>query len=174
MGVLFSARDRRHHGITRTWVLDSYFYVTFCRRGYSAVRKLPQKQSISVNGLFKIVIPIYQDSHWTVSVINLKMRRLEYYDSLGDTGEEVLRKVAHYRDSLAQEFDLPTADWSVHAPGKEVSQQPNGFDCGCYCIAFMNQICALEDPIILDPPPTDFRLRIGATLLSFSDAQHPV
>ncbi|KAH7817210.1 putative sentrin-specific protease 1 [Monocercomonoides exilis] len=51
---------------------------------------VPNKIKLLLPLFDKIVVPIHRFSHWTLCVINLRLRRFEYYDSLKGSGENVV------------------------------------------------------------------------------------
>ncbi|KAA6395319.1 MAG: hypothetical protein EZS28_009152 [Streblomastix strix] len=54
-----------------------------------------QSQSQSFD---KIIIPIHRSQHWTVAVINMRLRRLEYYDSLNYQYIPILTRLCKWMD----------------------------------------------------------------------------
>ena len=39
----------------------------------------------------KVIIPVHLGNHWCLAVINFRKKRFEYYDSLGGSGDRVLK-----------------------------------------------------------------------------------
>jgi len=103
-------------------------------------------------------------SHWTLAVINLGRRRIEYYDSLygGDTRQFGQRCGEHLRLWMAAEsqdkrqctFDWTGWDDDVHIPQK-IPQQKNGYDCGMFMLLFARHLCA---GVCLESLPFDQRI----------------
>jgi Ulp1 family protease len=88
--------------------------------------------------------------------MNIKLKRLEYYDSYGGTNPTCVQvmwdsnwwhdvltlSLKALRSYLADEFkakhnkELDVDSWTNHEPGKSVPRQRNGFDCGVFMCMF--------------------------------------
>jgi len=106
---------------------------------YSRVRKWTRNMNIFNYDYVGIPIHVH-GNHWCLSVINIKDKRVEYYDSLGDQNFsclEVLKKylVDEYKTQKSSDIDL--SSWVMYAPGnKNVPQQNNATDCGVFTCQF--------------------------------------
>ncbi|OEL14215.1 Ubiquitin-like-specific protease ESD4 [Dichanthelium oligosanthes] len=87
----------------------------------------------------KIFVPVHRDIHWCLAVINMKDKSLQYLDSLGGLGHDVLRVLARYiMDELKDKSNIEIdTTWMV-----EVSDclplQHNGWDCGMFMLKYID------------------------------------
>lgn len=91
------------------------------------------------------LIPInYTDLHWVLVVINLKAKRIEYYDSLGWCGRVVLSNLRMWVESLHGQRGVAFegAEWHCVDMASEVGipQQENGRDCGVFACKYADFI----------------------------------
>jgi hypothetical protein len=99
----------------------------------------------------RIIVPVNQSNmHWTVAVIDIKNKRLEYFDSLLGQDDECLEHLAQY---LVDEFKNKRGedreeilDWKRHYP-KNIPRQRNGYDCGVFLSLFANSL-AVEAELV--------------------------
>lgn len=97
----------------------------------------------------KVIIPVHLGMHWVLAVINIRDRRLEYYDSMlheTHTASLILENLRRYiqdehQDKKKAPYD--TSDWEIYiASRSEYPQQSNGYDCGmftCKCGNYISQ-----------------------------------
>lgn len=120
---------------------NSFFYTLLSVEGsgynYSKVNKWTKK--IDIFKMDKLIIPVHLGSHWCLASVNMKKKLIEYYDSLGGTNShcrKCLRQYLadEYRSKNNRELDLSV--WVDHAPGSQVPQQENSFDCGVFMCIF--------------------------------------
>ncbi|TPX78554.1 hypothetical protein CcCBS67573_g00139 [Chytriomyces confervae] len=115
---------------------NTFFYSTLKDQGYKSVRRWSKK--FDIFALDYVIIPVHLGMHWCCSVLNMKKKRIEYYDSLLG-GNPTLFKI--YRNYLQEEsmdkkkipFDF--TGWSDYCP-KDIPRQENGFDCGVFTCMF--------------------------------------
>ena len=87
-----------------------------------------------------IIVPIHcGGNHWTLAVINRKMRRFEYYDSLfGRAGGSKLRHLRRWLEEESadkKKVPLDTSEWTDVVFQQEWNVTPvqrNGSDCGVF------------------------------------------
>ncbi|CAN0373349.1 unnamed protein product, partial [Scytosiphon promiscuus] len=85
--------------------------------------------------MFSFQLPSHiLQNHWTLAVINFRLQRLEYYDSLGSTfGDAGFEYMARFVDdeSKAKRSGQPMdiSDWP-RINYVDVPRQKNGIDCG--------------------------------------------
>ncbi|KAK2964224.1 putative Sentrin-specific protease 1 [Blattamonas nauphoetae] len=98
--------------------------------------------TVSVPLFDKLIVPVNRNKHWTLAVINLRMRRLEYFDSMGFPGVFVLAKLRRWMndesmDKKKQPFDF--TGWVEYRP-QTMPRQHNGSDCGVYAMMMCEHI----------------------------------
>ena len=118
-------------------------------------RNLPGK---NIFNLERIFFPANVNSnHWTLTVVFMEEKRIQYYDSLnkeGGNGEKYLNGIlAYLQDEHKRQFksDMDISGWSLVPSTKETPQQTkyndeNVYDCGVF-------VCLFADFIALDCAP---------------------
>ncbi|XP_038723852.1 ubiquitin-like-specific protease 1A isoform X1 [Tripterygium wilfordii] len=107
---------------------------------YSAVKRWPTAKRLGY-GLIecdKIFVPIHNEIHWCLAVINKKDEKFQYLDSLGGKDQNVLRVLAKYfveevKDKSGQDVDVSYWEQQVV---EDLPEQENGFDCGMFMIKY--------------------------------------
>lgn len=116
------------------------------------IRRLTGKRADNIFQLDKVIFPVHVgDMHWCLGVLNLKLKRIEYYDSLGgfsvnffDHMKEYLIK--EHADKMGTEYVLK--DWDTYQPGSDpnapsgdrIPLQKNGSDCGVFACMFAHYV----------------------------------
>lgn len=146
--VLPSQQDRVHF-------FSSFFYTKLSGDGgaggynYKNVSRWLKRCKADISALDKIVLPVHVGhNHWCLAVANLKLRRFEYYDSLGGDNPECLRFLRRYvSDEMAaqcgpgkaKDSGVDSSSW-VDVTVKGIPQQHNGSDCGVFTCIFANYV----------------------------------
>ena len=126
--VLSSQRDRVHF-------FSSFFYTKMSEGGvytYKNVSRWAKKAKIDVLTLDKIILPVHVGhNHWCCAIINIKLRRLEYYDSLGGTNRAVFADLKRYvADEVKANHPTKVQDLKIETwqeiNVKNIPQQNNG------------------------------------------------
>ncbi|RDX86660.1 Ubiquitin-like-specific protease ESD4, partial [Mucuna pruriens] len=86
----------------------------------------------------KIFVPIHQEIHWCLAVINKKDKKFQYLDSMKGEDRSVLNKLAKYfadevKDKTGKDIDVNT--WEKEFV-KDLPVQKNGYDCGVFMIKY--------------------------------------
>ncbi|KAH1041456.1 hypothetical protein GLYMA_09G044400v4 [Glycine max] len=86
----------------------------------------------------KIFVPIHQEIHWCLAVINKKDKKFQYLDSMKGEDSFVLEKLAKYfadevNDKTGKHIDVNT--WKKEFV-KDLPVQKNGYDCGVFMIKY--------------------------------------
>jgi Ulp1 family protease len=112
-----------------------------------------------------------ENTHWTLVVIYVQEKRIQYYDSYGSPGTNYLNAVLRYVGDTARKLrntDFRKSEW-VTIPGnisiKETPRQYNGYDCGVFVIMYVD---FLTDRLPLHFSEDDmplFRKKICANVL---------
>ena len=127
------------------------------------------RQAINIFEKRRIFIPINIDNaHWAMCVVDFDKRCIEYYDSLGQNGIDVMKHIFHYMEDehrQQHQCDIHNKDaWDF--VNKETPQQRNGYDCGVFAIICADFLC---DDLPLQFHQTDiksFRLKICHSIRS--------
>jgi len=150
------------------------FYTKLLEGGsydYDRVKKWT-KRGIRKCDLFTqdmVFFPINSDNtHWTLCVAYIKEKRIEYLDSMGGPGTQVMRNLLRYlRDEMQDKLQqsLHVDEWELVSRGTSVPQQNNTSDCGVFVCVFCNHISFGQE---LDFGPENisyFRKRIAVDLM---------
>ena len=130
------------------------------RYNYSNVKtwykKVPGR---NIFNLERIFFPANVNSnHWTLTVVFMEEKRIQFYDSLnkkGGNGEKYLNGIlAYLQDEHKRQFksDMDTSGWSLVPSTKATPQQTkynkkNCYDCGVFVCLFADFIALDCDPI---------------------------
>lgn len=113
------------------------FYTKLVQGGgydYKNVRRWTKKYDVFSKDL--IIVPIHcHGNHWTLAVINLKLKRFEYYDSLRGSEDLVLihlRKWIEDESMDKKKVPFDTSGFQDVAYKAGTPQQRNGYDCGVF------------------------------------------
>ena len=97
--------------------------------------------------LKKVFVPINVDNsndHWILAVIDMTQKRVSVYDSAGGTGKNYLDILVRFLDDeLLKNMATPLDEKSwqlVESDPRVVPQQGNGYDCGCFLLAFAHAL----------------------------------
>ncbi|KAF7851500.1 hypothetical protein BT93_L3785 [Corymbia citriodora subsp. variegata] len=107
---------------------------------YKAVRRwtTQKKLGYSLIDCDKIFVPIHQEIHWCLAIINKKDEKFQYLDSLGGRDSRVLKVLARYivdevKDKCGKDIDV--GSWEQEYVS-DLPAQENGFDCGMFMIKY--------------------------------------
>ena len=138
-------------------VFNSFFWQNLTNRGgYAGVRRWTRNVDLFTKDLVLFPINLGQ-AHWVCACLNLRLRRIEYYDSMGMARRSVFDTLRSYlreelRDKKKLEIDL--SDWEDFAAEDTSPQQENGYDCGVFAVQTLEQL-SRRDPQLPMPPPLD-------------------
>ncbi|KAK7303786.1 hypothetical protein RJT34_14703 [Clitoria ternatea] len=123
---------------------NTFFYkkLTSAGSGYDfkSVRRWTSQRKLGYGLLEcdKIFVPIHQEIHWCLAVINKKEEKFQYLDSLKGMDQYVLKVLAKYfvdevKDKTGKDIDVST--WEKEFV-EDLPEQENGFDCGMFLIKY--------------------------------------
>ncbi|CAH2049719.1 unnamed protein product [Thlaspi arvense] len=85
-----------------------------------------------------IFVPIHQEIHWCLAVINKKDQKFQYLDSLRGVDAQVLRALARYFVDEVKDksgVDIDVSSWKVEYV-EDLPEQENRWDCGMFMIKY--------------------------------------
>ncbi|XP_030460073.1 ubiquitin-like-specific protease ESD4 [Syzygium oleosum] len=142
---LLKEREKRNpQKFLKCHFFNTFFYkkLTSGRSGYdyNAVRRwtTQKKLGYSLIDCDKIFVPIHQEIHWCLAIINKKDEKFQYLDSLGGRDSRVLRALARYIVDEVKEKcgkDIDVGLWEQEYVS-DLPAQENGFDCGMFMIKY--------------------------------------
>ncbi|XP_045786861.1 ubiquitin-like-specific protease ESD4 [Trifolium pratense] len=129
--------------------LNCHFFNTFFYKklisgkngyDYKSVRRwtTQKKLGYGLHECDKIFVPIHQQIHWCLAVINKKEKKLQYLDSLKGIDTQVLGVLARYfvdevKDKTGEDIDISC--WEKEFV-EDLPEQKNGYDCGMYMVKY--------------------------------------
>ncbi|WFD04219.1 Ulp1 peptidase [Malassezia obtusa] len=126
---------------------SSFFWQKLESQGYAGVQRWSRRVDLFTKDLILVPINLGQ-AHWVCAVINLRLRRFEYYDSMGIVRPSVFSTLRDYlREELRakKQLALDLSDWEDYFAGDSSPQQANGYDCGVFAIQTLEQL-SRRDP----------------------------
>ncbi|KAL9250793.1 Ubiquitin-like-specific protease ESD4-like protein [Drosera capensis] len=142
---LLKERERRDpKKFLKCHFFNTFFYKKLIggRSGYDykSVRRWTTQRKLGYGLLEceKIFVPIHQEVHWCLAIINKKEQKFQYLDSLGGRDTKVLKVLAKYyvdevKDKNGEDIDV--SSWSYDYI-KDLPHQENGSDCGMFMIKY--------------------------------------
>ncbi|GBC09622.1 hypothetical protein RclHR1_00900008 [Rhizophagus clarus] len=125
-------------------MFNTFFYPLLEKKGYSGVARITKRAKVDIFSLDMVIVPIHLQIHWALAVINIKERRLEYYDSMSKgCNESVLSLLKHYVEEeykdkkKASSYDM--SEWKYYRVNN-LPQQTNAYDCGVFSMTFAEHI----------------------------------
>ncbi|KAF8343928.1 uncharacterized protein EI90DRAFT_2900825, partial [Cantharellus anzutake] len=133
-------RKRQHGDPLQVHYFNTFFYSKLSSSGYEKARLNKWTKKVDIFAKDALLIPInLGNSHWTFACINLRRKRIEYFDSLGRCRSSVYEILRDYLDKehidkkkIGFSFDGWRDYFSTDTP-----QQENAFDCGVFMCQFM-------------------------------------
>eukprot|EP00158_Paraphelidium_tribonemae_P002420 Partr_v1_DN25352_c2_g2_i4_m21769 putative specific peptidase len=122
-------------GLMMSWSISTFFYPNLKDPGYEKVKRWTK--SFDLFELDLVLFPVHLGMHWCCGCIDMKNKRIEYYDSLHGLDSEYFKIIRSYlQDEFLDKHNkvLDLSDWTEYVP-KDIPAQMNGFDCGVFaCI----------------------------------------
>lgn len=144
--------DNPDPALLNIWTHNTFFYPKFKNKGYvyEDVKKWTKYvvnnkgESATIFEKDIVFVPIHLfESHWCMGVLNFKLKRIEYYDSMANSGKDNFFKVmriylqAEHLEKKEKDFDF--VDWQNYF-NEKCPQQENGDDCGIFAMTFAEYI----------------------------------
>ncbi|KAG8905948.1 Smt3-specific protease [Tulasnella sp. 403] len=127
---------------------NTFFFAKLERPGYEKARLAKWTRTVDIFSKDMILVPVNQsNTHWTCAAINMKKKRIEFYDSLRCRSEKVFILLRQYlelehMDKKKKHFDF--TGWE-NFYSEETPNQENAFDCGVFLCMFMEGLSRGEE-----------------------------
>lgn len=157
-----------------SWFFNSFFIAKLLgcdgkyTYTYTNVKRWSKK--FDVFAMDKVYMPVnISNTHWTLLVIYVQIKRIHYYDSMSGSGKRYLEAAKRWIVDEAKDKkginDYDVSDWVLVDREPNVPQQMNGVDCGVF-----TTVCAdfVSDNLPLDYEQDHmpfFRRKIAADIL---------
>eukprot|EP01122_Echinamoeba_exundans_P003371 TRINITY_DN13484_c0_g1_i1.p1 TRINITY_DN13484_c0_g1~~TRINITY_DN13484_c0_g1_i1.p1 ORF type:complete len:329 (-),score=61.23 TRINITY_DN13484_c0_g1_i1:225-1211(-) len=145
----------------------SSFFLTMLAGGYRRVKRWTRSKDVF--SMDRIIFPVnLNNTHWCLVVINMKAKKIEYYDSLGGRNDKIFKQIRMWLqeeslDKKKEYFD--PGDYVDEYPAA-VPLQQNSYDCGVFTCKFAEARVNGDEPFSFsqsDMP--SFRRRIWQAIL---------
>ncbi|KAG0273959.1 SUMO1 sentrin specific peptidase 1 [Linnemannia exigua] len=137
---LIIARSKESTTLPKVHVFSTFFYKVLTDSGYEKVRRWSKKAKVDIFELDYVLIPIHcSGNHWTSAVIDMKRKRISYYDSLLGNNPKCFLMLREYLDKESQDKRSKPFNfegWENDCP-KDIPRQRNGYDCGVFTCTFI-------------------------------------
>ena len=111
--------------IPKTFAFNTFFYAKLTQAGYQGVKRWTKRAKVNLFEMDRVLIPINKGGfHWILACVNVKEKRIEYYDSMGREGEstenrDVLQNIRNFMVEEAKAQKHPAdevANWRFYVP----------------------------------------------------------
>ncbi|CAB0004705.1 unnamed protein product [Nesidiocoris tenuis] len=142
---LIDQRSRQNHKLPTTFSFNTFLYVSLKAGGYSRVKNYTRKTDLFEKDI--IFIPIFKAAHWRLITIYIKLQKIEYLDSLGKDGTDILEDIKNY---LTEEHNhkkgtpLDTTNWKF-TQRTDIPLQQNNDDCGVFVCQYAKSLGSSEE-----------------------------
>ena len=143
------------------------------RYDYSNVRRWTLEKKLKYDALRcdKIYVPVHQRMHWVLAEIDVKNKRISYYDSLLGECHTTMRNLKKWvideaKNKLDETWDAD--DWEEYYP-KDIPLQKNGCDCGVFMIKYADYLSVGAELAFSQRNMEYFRQRIVSDILHSAD-----
>ncbi|KAK7387910.1 hypothetical protein VNO78_22708 [Psophocarpus tetragonolobus] len=142
---LLKERERREpQKFLKCHFFSTFFYKRLIsgKNGYDfkSVRRWTSQKKLGygLHECDKIFVPIHQEIHWCLAVINKKDKKFQYLDSLRGVDRHVMKVLAGYivdeiKDKTGKDIDV--SSWEKEFV-EDLPEQQNGYDCGVFMIKY--------------------------------------
>jgi len=125
---------------------NSFFYQLSMKYTFAQISRWTKDVNLFTFNF--ILVPIHiNENHWTLAIINVTTKKIEYYDSNGDTNVKCMEHLLNY--IRAEWYERTSSDFDTNAwiceTVANVPQQTNDDDCGVFLCQFAKMIVSGGD-----------------------------
>lgn len=122
------------------YAFNTFFYPKLMNGGHSALKRWTRRMDIFSYDL--ILVPVHMGMHWCLAVIDFRIKKIRYYDSMGGQNTDCLHALRDYlkderADKKGESYDM--TGW-VYENVKNIPHQMNGSDCGMFTLKYAEYI----------------------------------
>ena len=119
--------------------MNTFFYskmVEGCCYEYKNIERWTSK--FDIFSCEKVFIPVNLNNlHWSLVFVSIPTQEIQYIDSLGSAGEEILKNIKLWlRDEAYSKKGIQLADFAIKS--QRCPLQHNNSDCGVFTLAFVD------------------------------------
>jgi len=143
---------------------STYFYNSLSRNNLNTVTKWYKK--FNIFSYKKIFIPILENHHWILVVLDTEVCRLVLYDSLSRSYNHILEKLQLFFLNMYKIYYLTEPSFTFFTTHASLLPlQKNSYDCGVYICKFAEFICKKRDFTFCDNDMLRYRRKIVLSIL---------
>uniref|UniRef100_A0A914WLX7 Ubiquitin-like protease family profile domain-containing protein n=1 Tax=Plectus sambesii TaxID=2011161 RepID=A0A914WLX7_9BILA len=148
----------------RVYAFMTHFYTMLCSRGYIGVRSWVKIDNIFDQDL--LLFPINdRGNHWTLIVVDMRQRRMSYYDSMGNDGSKHLKAIREYlKGYFAEKKPAERFVPFTMVNEKKLPRQHNTWDCGVYLCQYAEHLSRGAPLSFVQADMARFRLQMEREL----------
>uniref|UniRef100_A0A914IDI0 Ubiquitin-like protease family profile domain-containing protein n=1 Tax=Globodera rostochiensis TaxID=31243 RepID=A0A914IDI0_GLORO len=133
---LIVERNSKDPNLPNVYTFNTFFYQKLQTNGFAGVKRWTRKVDIFSYEI--LIVPVHLPNHWCMAVIDLKERKVDYYDSMSGSNETCLQLLSDYLgdesiDKRKQQFS--SSGWTMECR-KDIPRQSNFSDCGMFSCLF--------------------------------------
>ena len=140
-------RHQRRNHAPKLSTLSSFWYPKIVKDGPESIARWTRKAGINGTKLLaveRLFIPINMNNmHWTLCVVSPTAKRIDYFDSLGGSGDAVIQNIMEWIGMELPHENLRQWRTSQHSE----PHQTNGSDCGVFVLTTSLMIMRGIDPL---------------------------
>ncbi|NXU57404.1 SENP2 protease, partial [Turnix velox] len=124
------------------YAFSTFFLPKLTMDGYKGVSRWTRCVDIFKHDV--IFVPINSNLHWSLVAMDLRVKSIHYFDSLGKNGDDICQVLLKYlqqemREKRKEELDM--SEWMLHSMAPhEIPQQYNGYDCGVFMCKYADYL----------------------------------
>lgn len=125
----------------KVWIANTFFFEFLSKKlqGYDFDRVKRWTKDVDMKSLDKIIVPIHLGAHWALAVVNFRLNRIEYYDSLCSPGvtRPIQQTLARWvKDIFREKYCESGPELAIQPTYTDVPRQDNSNDCGVFMLQF--------------------------------------
>ena len=139
MNMLVERNNNNNNNEAPIHAFSTFFYPKLVKEGHRGVKGWSKK--FNLFAFHRILIPVHLGNHWCLAVIDMKKKKITYYDSKGASNNKCLQALKQYMiaESQTKNINFNESEWTL-LNKKDIPQQMNNFDCGVFACKFAEYI----------------------------------
>ncbi|GMS88483.1 hypothetical protein PENTCL1PPCAC_10658 [Pristionchus entomophagus] len=148
---LIVERSKNDQSLPKVYAFNTFFYGNISNRskGFPTVKRWTKK--VDIFSFDILLIPVHLSVHWTMAVVDVVAKTIQFYDSLGGGHREVGENIMQYLEAESMDkrkIPLSECEWERESLAG-IPQQHNGSDCGVFACKFAD-FAARRAPVTFD------------------------
>ncbi|XP_064483155.1 sentrin-specific protease 1-like isoform X2 [Ornithodoros turicata] len=129
---LITEKAEEKEGFNSIHALTTHFFSVLRTRGYEPIEKWTQNVDLFSYRL--VLVPVHDVDHWSLAVLNIETKQIDFYDSLGRRNEDccqILMDFLRREHRLRAGRKLLPDTWDYNFV-QDIPMQTNTYDCGAF------------------------------------------